>query len=144
MSGDFADGQRNRRRPPVAAIINSSPDIVDMLRRALEPAGIVAVSMLTFQIREGHVDLEAFLRQHDPQVIVYDVAPPYDANWNLFLHLCTLPVMQDRRFVLTSANATRVQALAGKNQHVYEVVGKPLDLDEIARAVKEAGRGQVF
>ena len=126
----------------VAAVINSSPDVVDLLRRALEPAGIVAVSAMTHEIREGKVDIETFVRQHDPRVIVYDIAPPYDGNWLLFQHVSHLPVMRGRQFVLTSANARQVQNLAGNTQAVYEIVGKPLDLDQIVRAVKEAGKSR--
>jgi DNA-binding NtrC family response regulator len=129
-------------RPVVAAIFNSSPDIVDLMRRAFEPAGIVTVSVLTHQIREGVVDVEGFLRQHDPEVIVYDIAPPYDANWQLFQHICRMKVMQDRNIVLTSTNAAHVEKLAGRNQTIYEVVGKPIDLDQIVRAVKEASRAR--
>ncbi len=130
-------------RPIVAAVVNSSPDIIDILRRAMEPAGIVVVSMLTWEMREGKVDLEGFIRQHDPQVIVYDIAPPYDGNWSFFQHICGLDVMRGRKFVLTSVNADKVQGLTGKHQHVYEIVGKPLDLDEIVRAVKEAAKGRI-
>jgi DNA-binding NarL/FixJ family response regulator len=127
----------------VAAVINSSPDVVDLLRRAFEPTGIVMVSVLSHEIREGKVDLDAFVRQHDPEVIIYDVAPPYDGNWNLFQHICRLDFMRSRNFVLTSTNAARVQSLAGSHRRVYEIVGKPLDLDEIVRAVKEAARGHI-
>jgi DNA-binding NtrC family response regulator len=127
---------------PVTAIINTSPDIVDLLRRALEPAGIVTVSVLTHQIREAMVDLEAFLRQHDPSVVVYDIAPPYEANWQLFQHICRMDAMRDRRVVLTSLNARHVEQLAGRNEKIYEVVGKPLDLDQIVQAVREAARAR--
>ena len=129
--------------PSVAAIFNTSPDIVDLLRRALEPAGIVTVSALTHQIREGAVDLESFLKQHDPEVVVYDLAPPYDANWNLFQHLCRLPSMRGRNIVLTSMNARHVEQLAGKDHRIYEIVGKPYDLDQIVQAVREATRSRL-
>jgi hypothetical protein len=129
-------------RPLVAAIFNTSPDIVDLLRRALEPAGIVTVSVLTHQIREGVVDVDSFLRQHDPTVIVYDIAPPYDANWSLFQHVCRMEPMRSRRVVLTSINPRHVEHLAGRNERVYEVVGKPLDMDQIVQAVKEAARAR--
>jgi DNA-binding response OmpR family regulator len=122
------------------AVINTSPDITDLLRRALEPAGIVAVTALTFEIREGGVDLEAFIRQHDPKVIVYDIAPPYDANWRLFQHMSSRPWMRGRQFVLTSVNVKEVEKVAGRTAQIYEIVGKPLDLDAIVRAVKEAAR----
>jgi len=128
------------RRPLVVAVFNTSPDIIDMLRRAFDPAGIVVVTLLTYQIREGAVDVEHFLEQHDPQVIVYDIAPPYDANWALFRHLRELPAMHGRRIVLTSINRRQVEKLAGRDETIYEIVGKPLDLNRVVRAVKEAAR----
>src|SRR5690349_6405206 len=100
------------RRALVVAIFNTSPDLIDLLRRALEPAVIVAVSVMTHQIREGVVDVEGFLRQHQPQVVIYDIAPPYVANWQLLQHICEMDVMQDRQIVLTSTNAKQVERLA--------------------------------
>jgi DNA-binding NtrC family response regulator len=125
----------------VAAIFNTSPDLVDLVRRAFEPSGIVTVSVLTHQIREGAVDLEAFIRQHDPHVIVYDIAPPYEANWALFEHIRGMDVMRDRQYVVTSPNAKNVEALAS-GEPVYEIIGKPYDLDRLVHAVKEASRAR--
>jgi DNA-binding NtrC family response regulator len=127
---------------PVVAIINTSPDLVEMLRSVLERAGMVIVSAFTHDIRDGRVNLEQFMHLHEPEVVVYDIAPPYETNWNLFVHLCRTSVMQSRQFVITSTNAQQVEALAGSNQHVYEVVGKPVDLDQIVTAVKEALRAR--
>src|SRR5215203_2502681 len=107
--------------PPVVAVINSTEDIVDMLRIALEHAGLTVVSALTREIREGHTDLERFVQQHDPRVILYDVAPPYAPNWNLFQHIAHIPVMAGRQFIITSTNARQVERLAGPQQHVYEI-----------------------
>jgi CheY-like chemotaxis protein len=132
-----------RAEPIVAAIVNTSPDIVDMLRRALEPAGIVAVSVLSHQIREGAVDVDVFLTQHDPHVVVYDIAPPYDGNWNLFRHLSGRPGMRGRSIVLTSTNARQVEQLAGRDLRIYEIVGKPYDLDQVVQAVREAARSRL-
>ena len=39
--------------------------------------------------------------------------------------------MRKRPVVLTSVNPRHVEHLAGRHERVYEVVGKPLDLDEI-------------
>lgn len=126
--------------PSVVAIFNTSPDIVNLLRRALEPTGFVTISALTHQIREGAVDVERFLQQHDPVVVVYDIAPPYDLNWQLYQHIRRVEGMRERRVVLTSTNAAHVEQYLGANDRVYEVVGKPYDLDQIVRAVKEAAR----
>jgi hypothetical protein len=126
----------------VAAVINTSPDVVDLLRRAFDAAGIVTVSGFTHQIRDGQIDLEAFLRQHDPDVIVYDIAPPYDANWNFFQHVSGMPAAAGRQFVLTTTNVAHVEKLAGRDQRIYEIVGKAADIDPIVRAVKEATRAR--
>jgi DNA-binding response OmpR family regulator len=125
---------------PVVAVINSTPDIVDLLRLAIEREGFVVVTGLTFEIREGKMDLERFITQHQPTVIVYDIAPPYDANWKLFEHVAAMPCMQGRQFVLTSTNRAHVERIAGPQQHIHEVVGKPFDLGEIVTAVKQATR----
>lgn len=127
---------------PVVAVINSTPDIVDMLRLALEYAGFVVVTALTFEVREGEVNLDEFIGRHEPRVIVYDIAPPYEANWRLFEHIAAMPIMQGRQFVVTSTNANHVSALAGRAHQIYEVVGKPYDLDQIVRAAKEASRAR--
>src|SRR5689334_4964904 len=96
-------------QPPVIAVINSTPDVVDMMRIAFEQAGFVVVSAFTYELRDGHVNLDSFAGEHDPKVVVYDIAPPYDANWQLFQHVASLPVMQGRQFVITSTNVQHVQ-----------------------------------
>lgn len=124
--------------PVSVAVINTSPDVTDLLRRTLEPAGFVVVTALTFDIRDGAVDLQQFIEQHDPRVIVYDIAPPYDANWRLFEHLRSRPWMRHRQYVITSVNAREVEKVASTPSQIYEVVGKPFDLDIIVNAVREA------
>jgi DNA-binding NtrC family response regulator len=128
--------------PRVVAVINSTDDIVDMVRIWIERAGFVVVTAMTGEIRDGDVDLAQFVRQHDPQVIVYDIAPPYEPNWRLFEHVASLDVMQGRQFVLTSTNPRHVERLAPPHQHVYEIVGKSDDLDRVVQAVKEASRAR--
>ena len=97
---------------------------------------------MTHQIREGAVDLEGFLQQHNPQVVIYDLAPPYNPNWQLFQHISEMKVMRDRQIVLTSSNARQVEQLAGQHEKIYEIVGKPLDLNQIVTAVKEAAHAR--
>lgn len=50
--------------------------------------------------------------------------------------------MRDRRFVITSANAARVERLAGRDERIFEIVDQPLDSNNIAHAVKEAARAR--
>lgn len=123
---------------PTAAVVNTSPDTVEILRVALSYAGIVVVSCYSHDIRDGKIDFEAFLRAHDPKVIVYDIAPPYERNWRLFQHVHAMPAMKGRQVILTSTNKQRVEELIAPDQPVYEVVDKPLNLDIIVQATREA------
>ena len=125
-------------RPDVVAVFNTSEDTTDMLRVFLEAAGFVVVTAFTNRLRDGEVDLESFMRQHQPAVIVYDVAIPYEQNWRLFEHIRAAPACLGVSFVVTTTNARHVQALAG-DQQVHEIVGKPYDLDALLGAVKQAG-----
>jgi hypothetical protein len=73
-------------------------------------------------------------------VVVYDIAPPYEANWQLFKHIRSMDVMRHRRIVLTSINRKHVESLVGRDETIYEIVGKPYDLNRLVHAVKEAAR----
>lgn len=127
---------------PLVAVFNTSPDTVEMLRAILQHSGFLVASAFTYDIRDGRVDLQTFMRQNRAAVIVYDIAPPYEANWALFQHVRADPALEHCRFVITSTNASEVQKLAGRDERIYEIVGKPYDLDLIVRAVKEAARAR--
>jgi CheY-like chemotaxis protein len=127
--------------PDVVAVINTAPDTVDLLKDALERAGFVVVSTYTHAIRDGEVDIEAFLRAHQPKVIVYDIAPPYERNWALFQNL-RQTVLSGHRFVLTSVNSAQVEKLVGRDERVYEVVGHSDDLGAVVQATREAARAR--
>jgi DNA-binding NtrC family response regulator len=127
--------------PPVVAILNSNDDTVEMLRMMLESEGLVAVSAHVSAMRRGAFDFSGFIAEHDPQVVIYDIIPPYDRAWMFFQHLRSMSIMQGRKFVLTSTNPERVQQNSNPGQPVYEIIGKPYDLQVIVDAVKRGLRG---
>jgi CheY-like chemotaxis protein len=127
--------------PPLVAVINTTPDAIDLVKDALERAGFLVASTFTWMIQSGEVDLKGFLETHQPAVIVYDLAPPYERNWATLQRL-RQTVLKGYRFVLTSVNVKHVQGLVGNDEHVYEIVGTPHDLNEVVRAVKEASRAR--
>lgn len=108
-----------------------------MLRFVFEHAGYAVVSAFTWAMRDADVDPEAFMRQHAPDVVVYDIAPPYEENWRLFQHFCAMPVNQGRKFVVTTTNIKQVSAIAGQGQELYEIIGKPYDLGLVVKAVEK-------
>jgi DNA-binding response OmpR family regulator len=127
---------------PVVAVVNTNPDLVRLLRVNLEAAGFIVFVIHIETIKLGGTDVESVLRQHDPKVIGYDVAPPYDLNWRFLDHLRTSTAFKGRHFVLTTVNVSRVQQIVGPEETVYEVVGEPTDVLTVVRAVKEATRAR--
>jgi DNA-binding NarL/FixJ family response regulator len=127
-------------KTPVVALINTNPDLVELLKDRIEAAGLVVLVMHISELRAG-LDVGAVLAQHDPQVIVYDVAAPLMRSWRLLEHLRET-VFKGRRFVLTSPNATALTNLVGKDEKVYEILDDGGDIDAIVQAVREAVRAR--
>ena len=92
-----------------------------MLRFSLERAGFVVVTATTDAIRDGEIDLEHFARQHEPGVIVYDIAPPYEENFRLFQHLRASEALRDRAIVLTTTNARHLVKLVEEGTVVQRI-----------------------
>ena len=123
--------------PPVVAIVNTSPDTVEMLRIVLQHEGFVVMGLYSHEVRDGQIDIESLMRQHDPDVVIYDIAPPYDKQWREFQHMCSMTAMKGRKFVLTTTNAHRVREMVGNAPELFEIVGKPYDLGLIVDQVKK-------
>jgi len=117
----------------VVALVNTNVGAIGVLRRLLESAGFTVISA---------PDLEAFSGDEHAAVIVYDIGPPYIENWQRFERLRARPSMSDRRFVITAADTTQVERLAGNDDHIFEVINKDSDLASIVQGVKEATRAR--
>jgi DNA-binding NarL/FixJ family response regulator len=125
---------------PVVAVVNTNPDLVELLKARIEAAGFVVLILHIADIRAG-LDLGAVLTQHDPKVIVYDIVSPFERNWRFFEHLRET-LLQGRRFVLTTPNARALQRLVGRDDAIYEVLDDGTDVDAIVQAVREASRAR--
>ena len=125
---------------PVVAVVNTNPDLVELLKVEIEKAGFVVLEIHISDIRKG-LDIGAVLAQHDPQVIVYDIVFPYERNWRFLQHLRETTFL-GRRFVITTPNEAGVRKLMGKDERVYEILDDTGDADAIVQAVREASRAR--
>jgi DNA-binding NarL/FixJ family response regulator len=130
-------------RVPVVAILNSNDDIVEMLRTAIEATGMVVVSTHVDDVRRGESSLSDFIAEHEPEVVIYDLVPPYDRSWMFLNHIREMPSMRNREWVLTSVNPKRaLEHRQGSDAQVLEILGKPIDIGEITQAVREAAKAR--
>jgi DNA-binding NarL/FixJ family response regulator len=126
------------RYEKTVAVVNSNEDTVEMLRHALQSNGFNSV--VTGHIHDfktGATDFPQYLAMHDPRVIVYDIAIPYENNWTFLKLLLDSEHMRGRKIVLTTTNKKRLEELVGPTD-AFEIVGKPYDIDRIVEAVKTA------
>jgi DNA-binding response OmpR family regulator len=123
----------------VVALFNASDDTVDMVQRMLGASGFECLIGCRFaDLKKGAVDFAGYIGEHDPDVVIFDISPPYKENWAFFKTLRDGPDMKSRGLVLTTTNKQRLDETVGRNSEALEVVGKPYDLAQIKGAIAAA------
>jgi CheY-like chemotaxis protein len=124
-------------QPPKLLVINSSPDTIEMLVAYFSHHGWEAHGASAHRARHGGANLVDVVGEVAPDVIVFDVAIPYEDYWRVCQGL-----RQDPRIhvpiVLTTTNVLALRRLVATTEHVLEIIGKPYDLQQVLRAVHHA------
>ena len=130
-------GRGSTGSKPTIAVFNSSDDTVELLRTALEAEGFQTVAGHIPDVKKGELDLIDFVNHHTPAVILYDISPPYDANWRFLRLVRSSESMKKHQFVLTTTNKPALEQLVGQTE-ALEIIGKPYDLRQVVDAVRTA------
>ena len=125
------------KRLPVLAIVNASEEITRMLAALFRLEGFRVVTAIPADLTRGQPDPSAFLRQHEPAVVVWDISIPYEDHWAFFQSVQASDAGRARRFVLTTTNKRVLDRLVGPTP-AQEIVGKPYDLEALVAAVRRA------
>lgn len=96
-------------------VFDASEDTVEMLKTALTDRGYRAVSGMTDTVKSGALDFIGFMGTHKPEAIIWDIAPPYDRNWNFFKLLRTADILKHCHVVLTTTNREQLDSFASGN-----------------------------
>ncbi|MHB8575080.1 MAG: response regulator [Dehalococcoidia bacterium] len=119
------------------AIINTSEEVVELIRMVLEEEGFAHVAEAVLTFKRGERDVASFLATHDARVVIWDIALPYAENWAFFSQLQRDAVFRGRGVVVTTTNKRALELFVGPTPTV-ELVGKPFDLGELVQAVRRA------
>jgi hypothetical protein len=126
---------------PVVAIFNSTDDVIEVLRVALEGSGFGVVSAKLLEIQSGIMDLVAFVREHRPAAIVYDIPRPYEANWNFLRLMRETESLSQLGWVVTTIDKAALQAAVGPAPVAEILLGTPRPVDDVVAAVRQALSG---
>src|ERR1700730_560395 len=122
----------------IVALFNASDDTVDMIMSLLTQGGGTQTLVWCHfaELKKGIIDFKNFMVEHNPEVVIFDISPPYDENWHFFRTMRDADVMRGRGLVLTTTNKNRLDEVVGTDSHALEVVGKVKDLQQIQAAIK--------
>ena len=121
----------------VVAVVNTNDDLVSVIRDALIGEGFNVVTAHIRDIKAGRHDFSAFLREHDPAIVIYDLAIPYEDNWTFLQTLRQVPEAQNRRFILTTVNKRVLEQRIGRQDVIELQGGRADDLDPLLDHVKK-------
>ena len=90
-------------------------------------------------INASTVDFIAYMARHDPEALIWNIAPPYERNWAFFKLLRRIGPLQHRAIVLTTTDKAKLDSLIAQEPSAHlQVLGKPYQPARIIEAVKRA------
>jgi DNA-binding response OmpR family regulator len=117
---------------PLIAVMDSSRDLVSILQSALDEDGFRTVGRVATRDEDATVPL-AFLRDHQPAAVVYNVSPLDPASWTCLTDLRRQ--WQRGHFLLTTTNLGALRAHVGPSDP-SALLGKPFDLSALTTSLR--------
>src|SRR3984893_11239924 len=134
--------KRKNTADGIVALFNASDDTVDMIQTLLTEADDAQTLVWCHfaDLKKGIIDFKKYLNKHNPEVVIFDISPPYDENWRFYKTMRDAEVMKGRGSVLTTTPTARLDEVLGSNSNALEVVGKAEDLKQIRAEIEKQTR----
>jgi hypothetical protein len=104
------------------ALFNASDDTIDMIQKMLTELddGQRLIWCHFADLKKGIVDFRKYITKHNPEIVVFDISPPYDENWAYFKRMRDDTRMAGRGVVLTTTNKRRLDEVLGSDSFALE------------------------
>ena len=121
-------------------VLNTSAETIELLTLWFEAQGMTVHSATVTEFRKGERDLGAFITATRPDVVIFDVALPYVANWQ-FLQAMRDGPLSGIPVIVTTPNAQVLGTVSNvlSPESTHEIIGKPADMQELT----EKARNQI-
>jgi len=125
--------------PPLRiAIFNDSDVVLTTLRVWFETHGHTARTASVRDLQQPHEDVRQVIDAINADVVVYDVALPFAASWDL-LDVIRMGAGLDKiPFIVTTTNRAALDSAVHEDTRAFEVTGTPENLADLLALVRDA------
>jgi CheY-like chemotaxis protein len=123
---------------PLVAIFDSTDEVIEVLARLLEEHGFQTVMGRIDEIQSGVLDLVAFLEEHDPHVILFNLPRPYERHLNFLRLLSTTDSLKRCGCVLMTTHEEALKVAFRRVDEQPSILGKPYVPTAVLQAVRMA------
>jgi hypothetical protein len=116
------------------AVVNDETATAHAIAQVLACAGWTTAIRTVRDFQRGRIDRSAFLRWHEPRVVIWDIGYPYDEHWAYFAATQALPAARGRAFILTSGYPAALREFV--LNAAWSVATTPLDRQTLCQAVR--------
>ena len=108
-------------------LLNSHADAIDLIMDWFGALGATVQHARTVSLCEDLPYARTLIEMARPDVILFDLAVPYERNWQCLRRLVALGIFGDIPVVLTTVNRRALDSIVGPTD-AFEIIGTPHDL----------------
>jgi len=126
-----------RRRSCSVCVLNDRPGIQKMIAQTCNARGFRVTTAQLVNMRVPHKQIQSVVLAGGADVLVFDVATPYESNWDFLELLRLLPGLKGVSIIATTGNKRDLEALVGPTDAV-QCLGTSDDVTLLVRVIEKA------